>query len=275
MSPALPRRTPFPTRIARLGRVVSHALRALVIVAGRFRNLAYAERAVVNQRWSRGLLKIFGVEVKVRGTAPGVFPANTLLVANHVSWLDIFALNSVTVSRFVAKREILSWPIAGWLVKNAGTLFIDRSKRRDASRINEQLARALENGGCMAVFPESTTSDGTVLLPFKASLFESAILSRGMVQPVALRYLDANGELTTAPAYAGDTSLWTCIANILAEPSMTVELSFGTPLPATAFDSRFALSEAAREQIGAALTRSSDLPGTAERTPEDLRAEAR
>ncbi|KZE33584.1 lyso-ornithine lipid acyltransferase [Crenobacter luteus] len=271
MSPALPR-TSVATRAARLGRLAVHLARGLVIVAGRFRHMAHAERAVVNQRWSRGLLRILGVQLHVRGVAPGVFPPNTLLVANHVSWLDIFALNSVTVSRFVAKREILKWPVAGWLVKSAGTLFIDRSNRRDASRVNQQLARALENGGCMAVFPEATTSDGSGLLPFKASLFESAMLSRATVQPVTLRYLGADGAPTTAPAYVGDTSFWQSLCRILGQRSMTVELSFGAPLAAGAFDSRFTLCEAAREQIEATLTRSPAPQDTAAKTAAGLPA---
>ena len=156
--------------------------------APRYPRLSQPARAVITQRWSRQLLHILAIKVKVIGTPPGVYPAHTLVVANHVSWLDIFALNSVTVSRFVAKKELRDWPVAGYLVKNAGTLFIDRANRRDASRVNQQLAQALQDGGCMAVFPEATTSDGRAMLPFKASLFEAARLAGATVQPVAIRF---------------------------------------------------------------------------------------
>ncbi|WP_230370232.1 lysophospholipid acyltransferase family protein [Paludibacterium denitrificans] len=194
--------TPYLVRLTRLCRLGLHLTRGILIVATRYKRLAQPERAVVTRRWSAQLLKILGISLKVNGLNPGFYPPNTLLVANHVSWLDIFVLNSVTVSRFVAKREIRDWPVIGWLVQVGGTLFIDRSNRRDASRVNQQLAEALAKGGCMAVFPEATTSDGRGLLPFKSSLFEAALLAKGTVQPVALRYQLPDGELTTAAAYA-------------------------------------------------------------------------
>lgn len=261
---------PWPVRLLRLGRLALHLVRGLWLVGTRYHRLSLAGRAVITQRWSCHLMKILGMEVRIVGTPPSdVFPPNTLLVANHVSWLDIFALNSVTVSRFVAKKEIRDWPVVGWLAKNAGTIFIDRSNRRDASRVNTQLARALESGGCMAVFPEGTTSDGSGLLPFKASLFESVRLSRGMVQPVAIRYFDAAERFTTAAAYAGDLKLIASLGNVLRMRHMTVELAFGQPLQAgsSRYDSRFALSEAARGEVARRLMLLPAPPDMAETLP--------
>ena len=90
-----------------------HLLRGLLVIATRYPRLSQPARAVITQRWSRQLLHILAIKVRVHGTPPAVYPANTLVVANHVSWLDIFALNSVTVSRFVAKKELRDWPLAG------------------------------------------------------------------------------------------------------------------------------------------------------------------
>jgi 1-acyl-sn-glycerol-3-phosphate acyltransferase len=247
--------TALPVRALRLARLGLHLLRGVITVGTLYPRLAQAERAVITQRWSRQLLHILAIKVKVSGSPPGVYPANTLVVANHVSWLDIFALNSVTVSRFVAKKELRDWPLAGYLVKNAGTLFIDRANRRDASRVNEQLARALQEGGCMAVFPEATTSDGRGLLPFKASLFEAARLAHATIQPVAIRFTTPGGQFCEAAAYAGDTTFWQSICQILRTRAMVVELHYASAIPQgmAAEHSRFALSETSRQRIAGAL----------------------
>jgi 1-acyl-sn-glycerol-3-phosphate acyltransferase len=263
--------TSFPVRTWRWLRLGVHVAFGLW-VAARFRKQSQQQRAQEIQNWSLALLKLLNIEVKVSGVTPGQHPPNTLLIANHISWLDIFALNCVTVAHYVAKSDILSWPFIGWLVKSAGTLFIDRHNRRDTSRINQHLARALENGNCMAVFPESTTTEGDVLLPFKASLFESVLLSKGTVQPVALRYLDAEGQFTTAAAYAGDTTFMQSLASMFTQPKMTVELTFLPSLHALDFETRFALSEAAREVVANELKLVPAPAGTAQKTPVDLPA---
>ncbi len=236
-------------------RLLSHLAVGVFIVATRYSRLAQAERAVVTRRWAQQALKILGVSIKVQGVNPGFYPPNTLLVANHVSWLDIAALNSCTVSRFVAKREIRSWPLIGWLAYVAGTLFIDRSNRRDASRVNQILADAMSNGGCMAVFPESTTSDGSSLLPFKASLFEAALLSGGTVQPVSLRYQRPDGSLLLEAAYIGQISLFQSIGKVLSVPQIEVEICYGQALRAgdAGLDNRFLLAEQARREVARGL----------------------
>ena len=256
------------TRLARLVRMSSHIARGFFILAVRYPHLANAERAVITRAWARKMLSIFGVEVRISGDNPGFYPPNTLLVANHVSWLDIIALSSGTVSRFVAKKEIGDWPIVGTMAKNGGTLFIDRSNRRDASRINGQLADALTQGGCMSVFPEGTTSDGFGLLPFKASLFESALLAKSRVQPVAIRYLDAHGRQTDAISYVGDHTFGQILKRLLCMKKLVVELHYGSMLQAGTGElaTRFQLSAAARREILAGLKLSDDTQDTAEQT---------
>ncbi|AUH52590.1 1-acyl-sn-glycerol-3-phosphate acyltransferase [Chromobacterium sp. ATCC 53434] len=247
--------TPVSTRCGRVLRLLGHLAVGVFIVATRYSRLAQAERAVVTRRWAQQALKILGVSIKVQGVNPGFYPPNTLLVANHVSWLDIAALNSCTVSRFVAKREIRKWPLIGWLAYVAGTLFIDRGNRRDASRVNQILADAMKNGGCMAVFPEATTSDGSGLLPFKASLFEAALLAGGTVQPVSLRYQRPDGALLLEAAYIGELSLLQSIGQVLRVPQIEVEISYGQPLKAgeTGLDNRFLLADAARREVARGL----------------------
>lgn len=264
--------TTYLTRAWRLARLGLHLGHGLWTAATRLSRQSQQRRLETIQRWSCRLLKLLGVEIEVIGHTPGLHPPNMLLVANHISWMDIFALNCVTVAQFVAKKEIRGWPFIGWLVASAGTLFIDRTNRRDAIRINEHLARALENGSCMAVFPEATTSEGNVLLPFKASLFESALLSGGTVQPVAIRYVDKEGNYTAATSYASDTTFMESLYAIVREPRIRVVLDFATPLTAQLYPSRFALSEAARQEVESRLKLSPAPAGTAPKTPADLPA---
>lgn len=256
-------------RLARLGFHLAHGL---WLAATRLGRLSHHDRSWEIQRWSKRLLRLLGLQLEIHGQPPGFCPPNMLVVANHISWMDIFALNCVTVSHFVAKQEIRTWPFIGWLVASAGTLFIDRTNRRDASRINEHLARALENGSCMAVFPEATTSEGDVLLPFKASLFESALLAKSSVQPVAIRYEDIEGNRTQAASYAGDTTFMQSLYAIVRQPRIKVTLHFAAPLQAELYPSRFALSEAARQEVASRLTLSPSSAGTGQKTPADLPA---
>ncbi|QEL57672.1 lysophospholipid acyltransferase family protein [Chromobacterium paludis] len=261
--------TSLLTRSGRVIRLLAHLAVGIFIVATRYSRLAQAERAVVTRRWAQQALKILGASVKVQGVNPGFYPPNTLLVANHVSWLDIIALNSCTVSRFVAKREIRQWPVIGWLAHVAGTLFIDRANRRDASRVNQILADALHKGGCMAVFPESTTSDGRGLLPFKASLFEAALLAGGIVQPVSLRYQRPDGSLLLEAAYIDDISLLQSMRKVLSVPQIEIEICYGKPLRAGdgGLDNRFLLAEEARREVARGLGLPLDAPPPQEAAP--------
>ena len=118
------------------------------------------------------MLRMLGVSLHSEG-APHGGPA--LVVANHVSWLDILAINAVHPVRFVSKADVRGWPLVGWVVACGGTLFIERERKRDALRVVHQVAQALAQGQTIAVFPEGTTSEGHGLLPFHANLLQSAI----------------------------------------------------------------------------------------------------
>lgn len=105
----------LPVRLWRLTRLSLHVLGGLWQVLTRFQRLPAAQRHAVQRAWSEKLLRTLNIHLRVHGQPPAaLYPANTLLVANHVSWLDIFALNSVTLTRFVAKSEIRRWPLSGW-----------------------------------------------------------------------------------------------------------------------------------------------------------------
>ena len=144
------------------------------------------QRAAMNRMWSRVLLRIFDVRMTVAG-APITRQA-VLYVANHVSWIDIFVMNAQRPTAFIAKSEIRDWPVIGWLVAGAGTLFIERGQRRAIPVVSAAMQARLERGEAVGLYPEGTTSDGVSLLPFRASLFEPAHQAGVTIQPVALVY---------------------------------------------------------------------------------------
>lgn len=211
----------------RYARVGLHLLWGALTIACAYRFLNDACRQWLKQRWSRQLLEILAVRLDsgFHGVARG-----SLIVANHVSWLDVFALNAARPMAFVAKSEVRAWPLAGWLAANTDTMFLRRERRGHTREINGRIAAELAAAKDIAVFPEGTTTDGTRLLPFHGALLQSAIDSGRPVQPVALAYFDATGRPSTAPAYAGDTTLAECLAEIIACRSLTVRLRPTPPI---------------------------------------------
>jgi 1-acyl-sn-glycerol-3-phosphate acyltransferase len=217
--------TPVPVRLARILRLVAHLARGLWVVRTRYGRLTPARQDRELRRWARELLGILRVEVRCHN-APETLPERCLLVSNHVSWLDIFAVYAATPGLFVAKSEIRGWPLVGTLVERVGTLFIERGSRRHARATNARIVAALETGRLVAVCPEGTTTDGRALRHFHAALLQPAIDARALVLPVALRFVDGDGVQTSAPVYVGETSLLESVWRIVSAPSMAVELRF-------------------------------------------------
>ena len=202
----------------------------------------HTHRAVVTF-WSRGMLRCLGVALQTQGQ-PNCAPA--LVVCNHISWLDILALQTAMPVVFVAKSEIRHWPVLGWMVALAGTCFIDRSRRSALRGVHGALTQHLQAGQSVCIFPEGTTSDGSGLLPFHAGLFESAIAAQVPVQPVLLRYS------SVAAAYIGEMSLLRSALQVLLAPRLCATVLTLLPL-ASASSTRGQLSEASYEQLTQAL----------------------
>jgi 1-acyl-sn-glycerol-3-phosphate acyltransferase len=236
----------------RLMRVLLHLLRGLSICAFIFPFVDAAARSAHVQSWSSRLLVLCRVSVDLCHASAGTLASRAMIVANHVSWLDIFVINSVQPCRFVAKSDIRGWPLIGWLCDKAGTIFIARGRVRDVRRIYQGLVTSLENGEHVAFFPEGTTAAQGSLLPFHANLFEAAIEAKVPVQPYALRYVDARNDFHTAVNFIGDmTFVQSMLAILRAEP-MKVQL---TPLPPleTVGSHRRELADAAHAAIAGAL----------------------
>jgi 1-acyl-sn-glycerol-3-phosphate acyltransferase len=180
------------------------------------------------QVWALKMLAILGIRLELRGVPPAAGPV--LLVANHISWLDILVMHAARYCRFVSKADVKRWPLIGTLATGAGTLYIERESRRDALRVVHHVAESLQRGEIVAVFPEGTTSDGLALLPFHANLIQAAISACALVQPVALKFVDtATGATSLTPCYLGDDTLVGSVWRTLAGPPITAVVAYGEP----------------------------------------------
>ncbi|HEY6897256.1 MAG TPA: lysophospholipid acyltransferase family protein [Rhodocyclaceae bacterium] len=201
----------------RLARVALHLLWGCATVAGVFPFIGLQLRRRLKQRWSRQLIQVLGVKLQIHGEQP-----RGMIVANHVSFLDIYAINALAPAGFVSKDDVLGWPVIGWLSRHTETIFLERGSRSAAQRTREHLAAELERGHLVALFPEGTTSDGHGVLPFHAALLQSTIDAGAPLTPVALRYLDKHGNTSQDAAYVGDTSLGQCLWSIARSEGLTV-----------------------------------------------------
>ncbi|MFN3414800.1 MAG: lysophospholipid acyltransferase family protein [Caldimonas sp.] len=239
-----------PLRAAwRLLRVAVHVLHGLAIVRWRFGALDAAGRRERVLWWSRALLRHLGITLVVQGTPR---TGAKLFVANHISWLDIVAINATAPARFVSKAEVRHWPVLHQLVTAAGTLYLERDKRRDALRVVHQVAQALQDGDTVAVFPEGTTGTGHQLLPFHANLLQAAIATSTPVQPIALRYSDHREAVSSAVAYVGDTTIVQSLWWVACADGLQVTVRLLEPLGSRHADRR-ALAQHARDRIEHAL----------------------
>jgi 1-acyl-sn-glycerol-3-phosphate acyltransferase len=218
-------------RHVRLGLLALHLVAGVALVALVFPLLAPARRDRAITAWSRRLLKMLGIDAR-SGTAP-MIPGGALLVCNHVSWIDVFLIFTAQRVHFVSKSEVRGWPVAGWLAHRTGTLFIERSRRTDTTRVNAEMRTLMQGGAWVAVFPEGTTSDGRGLRRFLPSLLQPAVELGCPVVPAALRYRTLAGEHSDAPAYIDQMSLWQSLAQIVDAPGLVAELHFGEPIPPT------------------------------------------
>lgn len=205
--------------------------------------LGQARRGWIIQHWSKAMLGIIGVRLKVSGVPPN---GMALIVANHVSWIDPFLLLACHPMRFVAKAEIQRWPVLGWLTTQAGTVFIRRDRQRDLAKVAQIFEAHLHDGTAVGVFPESTTSNGRQLLPFKAALFQVAISTAADCNPVALSYDNV------AAIWIEDMELLSSVWRVMAQPRITAQIIF---CPAIAYQGqhRRDLASASAAAIATAL----------------------
>jgi 1-acyl-sn-glycerol-3-phosphate acyltransferase len=236
--------------VGRLLRVALHALHGVALVLLRFPSLDENGRHARIRWWAGKLLRVLGAELRAEGRFK---PGAKLIVANHISWLDVMAVHALCPeARFVSKADVQHWPVMGRLAAGAGTLYLERERRRDALRVVHQMAEALQRGHTVAVFPEGTTHDGRSLLPFHANLLQAAIATAAPVQPVALRYSDARHDVSPAALFLGDTTMAQTLWRLAGADGLTVHLAV-LPPEATAHADRRALAALLRQQIASVL----------------------
>ncbi len=225
-------------------------LSALVIASVSYPFITPARQLRFKRQWSARLLTILGVRLVT--DEPFLSPGS-LLVANHISWLDVFVINAAYPAAFVSKAEIRQWPLVGWLAAKNETVFLRRGSRGHARIVNGEIAELLGRQRHVAIFPEGTTTDGSHVLGFHAALLQPAIQAGAAIQPLAIAYRLPDGSFTRAAAYDGDVSLLACIQAIVAEPEIVARIRVAPPMPTAELPDRRALAHAAREAIVARI----------------------
>lgn len=189
---------------------------------GGLRRLTPIRRARILQKWSRRLLAVIGAHVVVTGETP---PPG-LIVANHLSYLDILVFSTAAACIFVSKREVKSWPGVGWIASLSGSLYIDRTRRSDTRAIQPEMQVALACGMRLVVFPEGTSSDGSGLLPFHSSLFQPAVDLHAPVTAAFLQYEISDGDAGEEVCYWGDHMLVPHALNLLTKQGVRAQVRF-------------------------------------------------
>ena len=213
-----------------------------------------------SRAWACGMLQALGVRLDAEplDIAPG-----SLVVANHVSWLDALVLRALLDATFVAKIEVRRWPVLGRLLERHGTLFIERRPCRGLLRVNAQVAARLARGESIAAFPESTSTNGTGVLPFKPALFEPAVRGGHPVRALALTYRDESGKRNAAVAFVGDTTLGQSLWAVAAQSGLVVKVRDCSPPDMTGYDRKRA-ARATHAAVQSKVCGSGSLPARQE-----------
>ncbi len=252
-------------RLFLLGLLILLILLAILFV---FPFASLERRGRLIKRLARLIPAALGMKVAVKGRVPDAGAAAAgfsesglgyMVCANHISFADIFVIDGVLPVRFVAKQEIGGWPIFGFISTSAGTIYIDRSRRRSVLEVAEKMTDAVKAGQSVLFFPEGTTGPGDKLLPFHSNLFSAACRSGAAVLPIAVRYV-LDGETSVVASYA-DAPLFDVLKRIVFTPGICAEVTVLDPIDSAQRDRR-SLCALASKAVSEAL----DLPdATAER----------
>lgn len=221
----------------------------LYLLALRLISMRWRDRALhrLPRHWFRCVVRVMGVRQRVQG---GPVPGAALVVANHVSWLDIAVLGSHVGAGFVSKSEVAGWPVVGWLAREGGTLFIHRGKHDSAEHIAHDMTARLAAKGRVLLFPEGTTSDGAQVRRFKNRLFQPALHANVPVQPVAIRY-HRGRDAVDPVVYIEGVTLVSSVLGVLRRRSTEVSLAWCEPVPVSGRERRDIAADAERRVVTA------------------------
>ncbi|MFD4577818.1 lysophospholipid acyltransferase family protein [Streptomyces sp. NPDC058417] len=227
-----------PRGVLRLAAVVALVLAGIALLpAGRF------VPAGAVRGWARAIVRAAGVRLRLTG--PAAPSGGVLLVANHISWLDIPLLAAVRPARMIAKAEIRRWPVAGPLAARGGVVFLDRDRLRTLPDTVADITALLRAGTAVGVFPEGSTWCGRARGTFRRAVFQAALDAGVPVLPVRIRYLRATGAASTAPAYVGEDSLAASLWRVVTTRGLVAEVEVRPPLAPGTHPDRRALARAA------------------------------
>ncbi|MFJ9724039.1 lysophospholipid acyltransferase family protein [Streptomyces sp. NPDC101209] len=253
--------TALPRALVRIGAVVALMLAGIALSPfGRRIPAAWV------RRWCRWIVRAAGVRVRITGA--DVPAGGLLLVANHISWLDIPLLAAVRPARMLAKSDIRDWPVAGPLAARGGALFIDRNRLRALPGTVARIADALRAGQAVGVFPEGSTWCGRAQGSFRRAVFQAALDAHVPVQPVRLRYRIA-GAPSTAPAFIGEDSLLASVWRVAMTRGLVAEVEIHEAIPADTHPDRRTLAQAAQPTTSPQPTWPHAVLLTHPRSPQD------
>ena len=177
--------------------------------------------------WARGMATIMGVRVAATGTPP---EPPFVLVANHLSYLDIVTIWTHVQGTFLSRADVARWPVIGVMARSVGTLFIERSRKRELPQVVGELAAVLERQEGVIFFPEGTSSEGLDVLPFRASLFDFAARSGHAVHCATLSYQTPPGAKPArlSVCWWGDMGFFGHALGMLRLPSIDATIDFAT-----------------------------------------------
>jgi 1-acyl-sn-glycerol-3-phosphate acyltransferase len=278
---AAERRVAWPIRAARVVALVAvMCVAAVAATAIRLRPSEPARRRVgsrIVRRTARAILSVLGLRFDPSVSLPR---ERALVVANHISWLDIVALLACDASsrlRLVAKVEVGAWPVIGRLATLSGAIFIDRRRPRTLPDTLLEVRDALAAGDVVVVFAEGTTCCGTHRAPYRPAMFQAALDARARIVPLSIGYTTDDGETTTAPAFIGDETLATSIARVIGEPAAHIGMRTGPTLYPQDGADRRRLARAAQHAAAREVRRTRvvvTIPRTATASPTLTRASA-
>lgn len=185
-------------------------------------NCSWDKRGAWLQHSSRRVLNIFKTEIQTAGA----IPKSGLLVSNHLSYVDILVIASITPAMFVAKREVKGWPVFGWFAKLAGTVFVDRERRTRVTQTADEIQQALDQNALVVLFPEGTSSNGETVLPFKTSLLEPATRQTHALFASLIQYQIDDGDVGEEVCYWKDMTLVPHLINLLSKRTIRASVRF-------------------------------------------------
>ncbi len=208
-------------------------------------------RYPIRKVWTKLLILATGAKINLHGLdLASQDLRNTMLVSNHISWLDTVVMLRLCYLRYIGKVEMLKWPLLNMIIKAGGTIFINRRNKRELLNVNQQVANVLNNGATVGLYPEGTTSDGIKILPFKAPILEAALMAKSNIIPVVLSYRKEDNKLATEVTFSKVNWLTTVI-NTLKIKDLTINVTILPIVKSTDFKTRDELAVYLYKEINA------------------------